>query len=472
MTGRLRNHSGDAVALAQWIQANDGVFGDRYELTTETGCLDGEHRFSLHLRDRETPWVQTAVRIFISENDRHELFSAFGIDALRVAMREDLAPQRHAVEAMESVLRMCIGHSSELLIRCLHADWKVTQDRLERCWQEIAGGGELAPNAFCILQHRHWNWLALEARTTGMSSGEWFRVEWRDDKNAYVRSTNAGTSASMTQASLSSMTHLSGHAKLEILSGKPGAEYTRARLAFDHERTRGAGQRTVKPVRGIGSALIKETKGKLDTFLAFPDGRSARLTQRSDLHVISISSNFIHGAAAAFELSCGQHRPLFIQREHGFASHPFASTEQLDDLMRILLSVILGNDDPLSDELLPPNADPFDPMHPLLAGITVPPRHRAFIGSMLGDPYRRARERAERFTNVKAGKRAREAMKAEDDRLLEEAKAGAKAKAIQNLWVIPRVSRCRASGTRCAHPNQDHSSTLKPPQDVREHLET
>lgn len=426
MMDRPNNTYDDAVALARALVSDD-EFGDRFNLTVKTDYLDGERRLSLHLRDGEAPWVQAAVWIYMMQDERLELFSAFGIDALPVAMREDFAPQQHAVEVMEQVLGKCIRQSSEFLVRSLRADWKMTENRLERCWEEIARGEEKGPVAFCIRQAHQRNSLALVARTTGMSCDECFRVEWSDEKNAYVKAIAVGTFVAPTPSSLSGMAHLSGHAQLEILSQKPGVELARARAAFDHERKREAGQRSVKPVRANGIALIEETGDKRRALVAFPDGRSARLTQSSLLYNISISPANKHGVSAALELSCGQNRPIFIRR--GFSgSHPFDSTDRLDEIMRILLTVIIENDEPLSDRYLPPDADAFDSMHPLLADIAVRPRHRAFIGSILGSPYRRARERAERFSKVKAGKRAREAMKAEDDRLLEEAQALAIAK--------------------------------------------
>jgi len=361
-------------------------------LTTATVNLDGEHRIILHLRDSAKPWVQAACKVHLADSGASVLHAAFGIDALQVALREDIEPQAEAVDELASVLDQVFGNRSTIPIAALRAAWERTRARLEVLWREAEEEG-VTPDRMCLRRKDATVSLAMCGRGTRYASDRWYGIylvgTGEKFRSRGFASGKGETVERITAQGLAQLPYgetLSGHDKLRLLSGNPGSDHSRARAAFDETREVLSGASVVIPSLDT-DVLVLGSPNAWDAHLLCADGARAtmRLHDRDDPPSFQIIFEAPNGAFGLRIASLESGRlDISIVDENGVRR---TESKLLDAGMRRVVDLILARDEPLPDSVLPSDIDSFDPEHPLLAEVDVPPRHRRLIGAMLGAAY-------------------------------------------------------------------------------------
>lgn len=361
-------------------------------LVLTTAILDGEHRITLHLRDSAKPWVQVACRVDLADPGNLALHAAFGIDALQVALREDLEPQAEAVDVMASVLDQVFGNLSVTLIAALRAAWERTRARLEVLWRKAEEEG-VTPDRMCLRRKGAKVSLAMCGRGTRYASDSWYGIylvgtgdKFRSRGFASGKSETVERITSQGLAELPYGDKLSGHDKLRLLSGNPGSDHARARAAFDETREVLSGASTVVPSLDP-DLLVLGNSNAWDAHLLYADGAQAtmRLHDRDDppsFQIVFDAPDKEYGLR--IESRDSGKLDIAVVDENGVSC---TKSKLLDAAMCRVVALILARDEPLPDGVLLSDADSFDPEHPLLAEVDVPPRHRRLISAMLDAAY-------------------------------------------------------------------------------------
>jgi hypothetical protein len=382
--------------------AGEGPTGD-HEVTVETTCRDGETRIDIAVLARARPWAQAHVVILSQGADDHQVFAAFGVGAMAVALPVDLPEQEASNAAAETAIAELMPDVAPTLIAALRDRWQAEHDRLTDRWAHLERMGYCA-DRLELFHGPQQDVPVIRYRTTRPGQDELFGVMYQPTTRKYEAlrdySEKLGQFVAITQQALAGVSTLSGHEKLELLAGANGAEQARAREAFDNSRTPGRNV-MCRPLIGLDGVCIGNrvyfNNGDTGFFSAsvHDSGRGHLLI---DLTLSSRRSTIrVEGDSdGQLTIGRGKHR-----------ENRFKSPEALDECLGELLDFNLAMDQVLPAVLLPPKPVSFRHDHPVLVGRTIPPRHQPFVAALLDKPYAKARKAAERAAAIEAKKQGK-----------------------------------------------------------------
>ncbi|WP_460275522.1 hypothetical protein [Celeribacter sp. ULVN23_4] len=342
------------------------------------------------------------VRIFDVGRPSTRLRAAFSSQVASVTLRDDLPMLEALVNSVIDALATDghAPHGSKL-----NDLWAAERARLEARWQEIEGMDVSLDEVVLGTTHNLAS-PALVYRSTSMRRK--YNRYVRDDiwgvfwdasgKPDSVDRHSGMTFQPLTQENLATVSVLSGHEKLELLADSGRATLNRLRRLFEEMRLFNAS--SLKAVDlDDAFALNNEiyfTNGRYSSFHAGRRQKNSNLIVR------------LEDDKAGIWLDTSKTGMIQLGR-NVTSDKRFKSKAALDEWVRSLIELILAYDPDLSDEFLSGlKLGAFDPKHPLLKGLFVPPKHHSLIGTILGKPYEAAKASAERFAarNVKKAEKA------------------------------------------------------------------
>ncbi|MEO1308612.1 MAG: hypothetical protein AAFV38_11990, partial [Pseudomonadota bacterium] len=219
-----------------------------------------------------------------------------------------------------------------------------------------------------------------------------------------------------TQAMLAKEKTLSGHEKLQYLSDGSGcAHYSEALPAF--HRARGANQawRThrhhCRPAETAYPMACDDAVADLDQqcriTVTFANGDESELRVGGDGWKWMQSRHELPRLKTNIWISWDKDKSQFDIERGTTNERRFVSVDLLDQALQSALASVLAIDPVWPDWLVEHFSGNYDADHPLLAGLTVPPRHQALVGTLLGAPYDRAKIGAEKLAAIRARKAAK-----------------------------------------------------------------
>lgn len=365
---------------------------------------DAADHLDLCLAHPDQPWCHTACRI-IQTGAQTTLHTAFSLDVIDYALPEDLPAQ----EAVNDMLAQCLTHDfpgiGPTLIDTLQANWTHSKDRLQNRWAENAANNQ-GMEKLSILREHGRDVPAFAAPSTRLGAAQYVGVaelggRFRRVSSVQLKSFKARYA---THATLKKMDQFSPTEQMQILQGT-GPTTEAARTAFLDQRRGFWGRRDwAQPIASPDAAASarQDSYHQFSTEITFADGGSGSASATSD----SSHAQFLR-IARYFDKT-----DLWIQwDEKGLAIERsscnetrFVSPDVLDANLRPTLEMILALDPVWPNWVTRQCQDAFDPQHPLLAGLDVPPRHQLFFGAVLGAAYDTAHKGAEKLATLRARK--------------------------------------------------------------------
>ncbi|MEM8837822.1 MAG: hypothetical protein AAGE89_06995 [Pseudomonadota bacterium] len=370
--------------------------------------MDDEKHTDIAVVDPKDPSIHTVCKIIESDHTSRTIFSDFALSGYDVAITDDVPPQEAANATLEAALLEEFDNPTDL-ITALNAAWSRTKSRLETCWKASAEKGLTADRLSIVHSSSRAN-TAIAERSTILGSDELFVME-REPSGKYKKRYNFESNSYLeigppTQDLLARITRFSGHQKLELLRGERTSEYKTARAAFDEFRKgkrRGhAGTVVLRSDEAIATYSGYQTEvnfanGDSGSVMLKPDTKfTCRLRVRLQLRQ---AKSDIEIAIDDDWLSIGR------SRVH---ERRFKTPAKLNAAVLCVLETLLILDESFPASALPQDSDAFDPSHPLLDNLTVPPRHQPLIGAILGAPYQRALAASKKFAKQNEKKAAKE----------------------------------------------------------------
>lgn len=427
-----------------------------FALEHQTFTQDDAHIILARATHQEASWCSVALRIVLREGQPPEISTGFSLDRINYALETDFAVFSQASEAL---LEGMEGAASELDLRgVVMADLAVSIQRVRDRWAENARNGHQVER-FTINDRASRLQLMLAAPSTAMGSTEVFGVEQDyHTPDKFRRIWSSGTHPKhlrpVTQEALAKQTALSGHEKLQILSGEETPTLAAARQSFDKERF-GYAYRDDKAVAVPGhdvSASDSVRRGQNGFYLSlvFKNGDCATIeateTQYKDRPPNRSFS--IHHKMEELALNLGSHG--------GRSANPFALTggqntvtripsfAEMDLNFRTLFERILLLDPVWPHWVLDQCTVAFDPEHKALGGLKVPPRHQPVIATLLDKSYAKQTKKTERHIAKLTKKFNSEKAAADDPKSIADGmvygdiKTG-RLKAWENAKIVPHV---------------------------------
>lgn len=350
------------------------------------------------------------VRVFGFGTSDARLRAAFASQVMSVTLEGDL-PAFEKTNTL--VVEAFKAANAADHIPAFEALWTKEEERLRARWAEIAAEG-LSPEKVMLGTDYRTVSPVIVYCTTGLvnrirhsnraDKDVWGVRRKADGKIEHVASYHNLTFKEPTQENLVGLTQLSGHEKLELLSGVNAAAYKVLRGSFDQYRKRVENFRAVDQtdlvVDGSDVYYANKQSGILSVYTSHnPPNFYCRLNgAKPNTGIrVELSGSKDKGRALVLERNVTNERR-------------FADRTTLDHWVREVIEMILAVDEVVPLEIIgQANANPFDGVHPILKGLTVPPRHQAFIGAILGRAYEKAAKSADRW----AARRAKQADKEE-----------------------------------------------------------
>jgi len=346
------------------------------------------------------------LRIFEFGEDTARLRAAFGSQVARATLPEDIPSMAAVVNEAKDALSKV---REDAHIPTLTKLWEAERERLEARWEEIA------TNGFCVsklkrLVSARETLPAMVYQTTAMGEGLprrrgdkskqfWGFALHKDGTTSFVLDTswkiqprgdealalpNGGSLTDTTIPSLSST--------YTVLAD--------LRQAFDRSRML-KDQSSLRPLDQDGVVAW-------DTDVFYPNGWAGKCVfryydkWRSGFHVR------LEGKNSGLWLDASDSENLRYSRNVG-GDDRFRSVEDFHGWLRPLIEMMLAYDFDINGIIemrTPPKwlKGSFDPDHPLLDGVNVPPLQQPLIGAVLGKPYQQAlRSISTKMNSIKDG---------------------------------------------------------------------
>lgn len=449
----------------------DAAAPEGWTLERESFVQDDERVLDLQLSQPGAPARRIALRLVGPAADpatgpapgsgRAEAFWAFAPASFDAAIRADLPEQDAGVEAMAACLSSLFPGGAEALIGDMRAAWAETRARLEAGLDAAEKAGFSAEAPFVVNRQRASLFLGLPisgARLDPADKHVLVELNGRGHVDAnhgrwnqcYTRMAADQRPRPVTEADIAALDFLSGHEKLELMAGSAPA-----RVAFDERRGAGPAQRRLHPLRRRGGAARHGMRrGELDPCRLEIEALSA-----SGDHFLARFGTSGRRFVEAWKLWCrlpGQNTRMLVSgsdcaqlRRLVSGEGAFKTPAALDDAAARLIALILDVDLPVEPALLPAERDDFDPSHPVLyhpalthpapsdprqESRAIPPRHQPLIGLLLGAPYAKALDAAQKEV-AKAAKKA-----------VKEAEVHGLADQLPDGAIFGRVARSRSAG--------------------------
>jgi hypothetical protein len=394
-----------AAGLGAAIEAAEPVALEREgaRLCARARRRDDEIHIELHAEDADDPHSQAACSVILRPDGGTGHRSGFSVDDFAYALPADLPRIARLVDLLAGLL-----DSASLDARPLRDDWAACAARLDAIWRKAQARGA-APDRLVLVKHGSIVKLGLAAPTTRPGGSRVVGVEmdsdgeWRALSDYYVYS-----ALRPTQARLAAVNSLSAHVKLDILAGAPTELLAQARAAFERIRKPFIPGHTFYRVRAtprrIPTVAVekRESGWSLSTYRIGRDGGDDARFTIGDIHGkchLSLSLRRPQMQVPAL-ISMEEGEPLSVGRQG--KDKTYSDPDLLDAYLRRLAELVLDLDPDWPDIVARGFEGEFDPAHPILAGLDVRQRHRAFFGAALGAPYRKARAAAERFAARRA----------------------------------------------------------------------
>jgi hypothetical protein len=343
-------------------------------------------------------WCHASSRVIIRPGRDMELQCGFSADLLAHASHQDLLLQDSATTALAQILGDVLPEQS--FDRALIARWQSRRSWITQRLFQIEAEGLMPdrlkliirsstpdqPSAHLALISK-WTRLAKEQDFIGLI----YQGEGRGSGSVRRKLDSCESIEAITQERLAIVTDLSGHEKLALLAGDESKYLELLSKPF-----------TIYAQSGIGRSAFA---------LPFPDGDAIGEVTESWHHLHSGHVHFANGdelriwSGSVSWTPADDHPGLKINLDAGdgivierMANETrFKTVEVLDRHLRRAIEIMLLVDPEWPQKTLAKCTGSFDPTHPVIDGIDVPPRHQAFVGTVLSEPYRKARETAEAF---------------------------------------------------------------------------
>jgi len=210
----------------------------RFELEAEHLERDGEAHVFIHAQHVELTWCKAALRFILRPSQDFELQSSFSIDWLAYALEVDFEPQTRAVEALVEACETVLPDLDAKTF--LMEQLKACFDRIRARWAENEAAGYQVER-FSVYGSTRPN-LVLAAPSTAMGRTKIVGAQDRRGQGKFESYRGFHDHIKhlkpVSQEVLADNTKMSGHEKLEILSGKATNLLKEAKEVFNEERLR------------------------------------------------------------------------------------------------------------------------------------------------------------------------------------------------------------------------------------------
>lgn len=369
---------------------------------TKSHERDGETQVMLVAQHETTKWCSAAARLVLRPDGTTALHTGFAIDHIPYALEEDLPTQTECVDALEQTLRDITSDAAE----ALRQNYERSLARLRSRWEDNARNGYSVDRLSAYKGYR--TKFILAAPSTAIGSTDLVGVEFNTHQQSFMRIYGGSTTLSklvpITQDILANETSMSGHEKLQLLSGEETPFLLQAKDAFlnSYERTGSYGHQAAP--HPSPDAVVQDGRYKrheqtdevsLDVHFASYDRLNINIarTPRPDEetkgnHYFRLSLSL---AANSFHISNNtgrtpQKNPFKLVASWSSTKHPPSQEDLMTGLRRLFREI--AELDPIWPEWTYSACDAdYDPDHPVLRGLTLPPRHHPMVAKLLAESY-------------------------------------------------------------------------------------
>ncbi|MEM8837821.1 MAG: hypothetical protein AAGE89_06990 [Pseudomonadota bacterium] len=388
--------------------ARSGRQTNGFDVEISKQSFDDETQIGIIVVGSGDPPNHTACRIIASNSGTLELYAGFAISGYYVATPEDLPSQEEANAAMEAVLQEEFGDAADLL-DAFKGAWSKAKSYLQNRWAENEVAG-LTPERLIIVHNTYAAKTGIATGQTLMGKDSFLVVENLGD--TYKRILNDYHSGKInydvsppTQDLVNRLRGLSGHQKLDLLKGVKSKDYEAARSVFEEQRKRDTVRRKVIFPLRTDDAIAHQNDQGIDIFFSNGDWGYVWIKSPGETGAPFWGRLILTKSKSSIDFEIDNHGSSFKRVAN---ETRFLTPEKLNEAVRRVIETILIIDQPLAPELLTDNEDHFDVYHPILNGLTIPPRHRQLVGAILGAPYDSALKEAQKLAD-RAKKKAEKA---------------------------------------------------------------
>ncbi|MCI5039499.1 MAG: hypothetical protein MRY81_07430 [Donghicola eburneus] len=369
---------------------------------TQSHERDGETQVMLVAQHETIKWCSAAARLVLRPDGTTALHTGFAIDHIPYALEEDLPTQTECVDALEQTLRDMTSDAAE----ALRQNYERSLARLRSRWEDNARNG-YSVDRLSAYKSFHTRFV-VAAPSTAIGSTALVGVEYNEYRQSFDRLGSGSQTLSnlvpISQELLAKETKMSGHEKLQLLSGDETPFLQQAKDAFlnSYDRTRRYREQT-RPHPSPDAVVQdgrynreeKTDEVSLDVHFATsdriyinisPTRRPGEESNRPSFFQLSLSL-----AANRFYISTEtgtipQKNPFKLAASWSSTKHPPSQEDLMTGLRRLFREI--AELDPIWPEWTYTACDAdYDPDHPTLLGLNLPPRHQPIIAKLLAESY-------------------------------------------------------------------------------------